>query len=368
MSNLRVACVFGQSGAASGLLPVLKEGGNEGWWIKTQAYGEATGTLQFEKLIFDSCDHTFGEDDAIRWLSNSDADIVLLGSDATRHVEKRVTRAAKALGIPSIMFVDFWSNYSARFEDEKGRSVPDAVAVLDEKMASSLERIAIARERLYVTGSPALEQALPYADLDPAQIRKLRIASDVSPDSVCVLFVSTPTDLSDYGNNLIDARPHSLLPALQDLANALGRCERLTNRTIQLIIRPHPRENASSFSAINFGRVKVRVETIRTGLDWVALSDLVVGLDTILLIEAMMARRPVLCLSYVRPLIPEVQSWAESSGGLVVAQEELATAVTSMFSAKPKVSQFEHRSYLESIAKGATKNIVSLVNQIAMGK
>lgn len=365
MSGLRVACVCGQSGAVSGLAPVLQEGGRGGWNIRVLAYGEAVGAFQHENVSMEMCEQSFGEKDAIRWLKEATPEVVLLGTDASRHVEKRVVRAAKELGIPSIMYVDFWSNYAARFEDNHGLNIPDALAVLDAEMASSMELFGIERERLHIIGSPALERASLLADLGSDKIHSLRTAADIPSDCVCVLFVSSPGSSMYHANNSTGTFSNdSLLNSIQELACALECCKELGNRKVYLVVRPHPREEISELTGICCGDVRIRVEKEGTGLDWVSLSDLVVGLDTMLLVEAMMARRPVLCLAYVRSLIPAVSSMAKSRDSLVNAKEELPSAIERVFSPESK-EPGDNVTRQQTFSHGATKHMIELVTQCA---
>ena len=363
MSGLRVACVCGQSGAVSGLAPVLQKGRRGGWHIRVLSYGEAIAAFRHENISVELCEQSFSENDAILWLKEAAPEVVLLGTDAARHVEKRVVRAAKALGIPSVMYVDFWSNYSSRFEDDKGRTVPDVVAVLDAEMETRLQTCGIDRGKLHITGSPALEKASLIADIDPTKVCSLRIAAGLPKECVCVLFVSSPSYINYVSGSVSEDRHNSVLNPIMELASALDSCKELWNRKVYLVVRPHPREDVSAFNEIRFGNIRILVEKEGTGLDWIAHSDLVVGLDTMLLVEAMMARRPVLCLAYSRPLIPAVSNIAKSMGVLVCEKENLLSAMSQMFSAD-STGLVDNTSIQQILFSGATQRMIALVTEI----
>lgn len=360
MNCLRIVCVCGQSGAAAALLPVLRMGVNKyGWVASVKTYGEASSVFVNSGFTVETCGAEFSEAASIDWLNSFCPDVVLVGSDAGRHVEKHVIRAAARIDVPSIMFVDFWSNYTARFIDKKGAVLPDAVAVLDTKMAEDLITQGIPGEHIYVTGSPALGQAvIELETYDEIQRVRLRRQVGVEEEEICVLFISTPGTKEDYGDEpLLSGQPHSLFTIVEDVIESLTHSVLLDKKKIHLFIRPHPRESVSSFKGLMSEHLRVSTSRESRTFDALIIADLVIGLDSVLLIEALMAGQKILCLDYVRSLNESVRLLADSTNVLVKTPDLLLTMMEHcLTSGKNDLSQSQY-----ALVNGATERLVKLV-------
>jgi hypothetical protein len=360
LNRLRVACVCGQYGAAIGLAPVIRKGIDlHGWKATVLTYGEAAAAFQAEGIPTSSCDNNFSVTDATDSLSRIAPGVILLGSDASRHVEKIFIRAAASLQIFTIMFVDFWSNYKARFADQEGSVEPDIVAVVDACMAADVKGAGIPSDRVRIVGSPSLEREVRIVEDYGAGTRNaMRIARNIATNTACVLFLSSPTSELDYGDlPHLESRKHSLWTFLDGLAKDLSDISRQIKREIYLMVRPHPREGVSSFKDIDSRIIQVDVSADLSPLAALCIADLVIGLDTMMLLEALLSNKAVLSLDYVRPLNGVVRALIDSTGGLVLSKEELPFAIRRCLDDDHPVQL----TPIQDLARGATDSMVDLV-------
>ncbi|MFH0780868.1 MAG: hypothetical protein V2B20_02805 [Pseudomonadota bacterium] len=332
MSGSTIACICGQSGSAMGLVPVIRSVVDlHGWESSVLTYGEATAVFKSEGIRATACSNIgLSVSEASSWLKEQNPLVILLGSDASRHVEKSFIRAAAGLRIPTIMYIDYWSNYERRFTDLVGMAVPDRVAVIDECMATDIMAVGVSSARICIVGSPALENvSKAVASVDSLHRKNMRIANNVSDDSICILFLSSPDSELDFGDKpLLEKRQHSLFAVLNDVAKILADIGRSISSKIHLIVRPHPREATSSFQEVDAGGIQFTVSSQSTSFEALCIADLVVGLDTIMLIEAILAKKVVISIGYVRPLNKAIKSLMALNGAFVSSRSELSAVLT----------------------------------------
>ena len=58
----------------------------------------------------------------------------------------------KERGIPTLSIVDFWSNYTERFD-----TLPDKIAIIDEQMRQEMLAEGFPDDKLVITGQPAFD-------------------------------------------------------------------------------------------------------------------------------------------------------------------------------------------------------------------
>jgi hypothetical protein len=364
---LRVASLCGQSGAAAALAPVLLAAAAEAAWeVRALAYGESGTVFTAHGLAIDRCDASFNFADATRWLTGRLPDVVLLGSDGVRNAEKETLRAARQLQIPSVTFVDFWSSYAARFEDARGRALPDAIAVLDRRMAREVAALGIPSSLLHITGSPALERALEMGKAIGGPREALRRSLGLPEAGRCVLFVSSPSSALDCGElPALSGRPHSLRATVQGLAAALDGLAASDDGATSLVIKPHPRESPSSFLGLQGDRLQIVVSARDVPPpDLLSVCDLVIGLDSMLLLEALLARRAAIALDFVRPLVPAVRDLMQRCGVLAGCRESLAGALHRALAGPVPAAAPD--PMLRDMAVGATGRMLELISATAM--
>ena len=90
-------------------------------------------------------------------------DLILTGTSAQDEknrnvIEQTIALAAKRVGIKSLAILDFWANYSLRFNDvftgEKFKFLPDKIAIMDEIAKETMINEGFDKTRLVITGNP----------------------------------------------------------------------------------------------------------------------------------------------------------------------------------------------------------------------
>lgn len=141
--------------------------------------------------------------------------------------DKRAVRLARDAAIPSIAFVDFWSNYAPRFADKRGAlHFPDCIAAVDEAACREMAALGFPQEKLTAIG-PLRLAGLPA----PAPGRK------------GILFVSQALE-EGYGGRQACRQRFGYCPedAFTCLHAAIQRLADGKALEIPLAVRFHPRE------------------------------------------------------------------------------------------------------------------------------
>jgi hypothetical protein len=213
---------------------------------------------------------------------NEQPKLVLTGTSAKPKLDLALWSHARANNIPTVAVLDHWMNYSERFADEQGsyRSAPDAIAVMDEVAYREMAASGCPTERLVVTGQPAFDE---FTNLTPEREQQLRHLSlrelGVDEGEMLLVFASDP-------------RAGRSLQLFLDAAQKSSM--RLPNR-LQVIVKLHPLETALVNDVVRRNRsFSVRALRHFPQLKLIAAADLVVGMDSVLLLEAaLMGKRAI---------------------------------------------------------------------------
>lgn len=209
----------------------------------------------------------------------------------SQNLEHFFLEEATVRGIPSLAVLDFWANYKMRFISSRtGQMIlPQKIAVMDECALREMSEQGIDSSRIVVTGQPAFDNATPSVTLTARQ------ELDISRKGLRVLFVSqTLIPGMDTSNPLYPGfTKRTVLP---DLLAALNLVQKKCKNRISLIVRPHPRETDETFDWIEAGNVNVQIVREGSSHELASTCDLIVGLNSILLMECCLMGLPVLSL------------------------------------------------------------------------
>lgn len=280
-------------------------------------------------------------------------------------LEKLFIEQARLLAVPSLTVKDFWSNYVMRFSDAAGRLcyVPDRIAVMDELARTDMIAVGFAPACLVVTGQPAFDDlAACRAAFGPEQRRAIRAGLPVEDDELFVLFASQPF-AEVYGSaakSVAQLGYHEGM-VLDALREALVQLARQHGRRVTLVIRPHPREKAEAFAAPADAGFRTLVSTGGDSRQFVMAADLVVGMTTVLLVEACYLGCPVVSL---QPGLRQPDCLPTNRSGLSRAAYTLAAIVplleemlfdpAARATARARLAHLAHEG-------GATRRVADLV-------
>jgi len=294
ISRVSIVTIAGDAGGAAALAPVLLRLQHEQTvTLNNFAYFQAPSVLAQSGV---PC-RVLGSRDVGRsrqLLEDARASLLLTATSVnTLELEKRFVMAARQAGCPSVGVLDFWSNYAARFADGDGglSCAPDVLAVMDERAQSALSDAGVASE-LTITGQPAFdllsERRQNFSEADRVAVRQ---ALGVQPADFLILFVSQALDdLYGDAKARLGFDQHDVRRLVIDTLASTRPA-----RPLILAIRKHPREAGIPSDEHHHALTIVHDGTLDRWSSTMA-ADLVVGMNSVLLLEASYLGAPVLSL------------------------------------------------------------------------
>ena len=219
-----------------------------------------------------------------------DAVALLLTATSVNGVdhERSFRRWASWSSVASVAVLDFWSNYSARFRDGSHGvlELPSAIAIMDARAHRAMVAEGFPAERLVVTGQPAFDAIGAFrAAWSETKRREARRLLSAEIGCKVVLFVSQP--LSEMATLLGSVgTPLDEREILDGVAASLEEIAATDAIEIVLAVRPHPRQQLDQSDLPHGSRVRVVLAAIGEPWPAVLAADVVVGMTTVLLVEA----------------------------------------------------------------------------------
>jgi hypothetical protein len=292
-----IVSICGDAGGAAALVPVLRElECDASVRLVAYAYRDGINTLRRAGLPVTELSREDAAS-AAALLADARAAVVLAATscNADNH-EQAFVRAAAVRQIPSVAVLDFWSNYACRFTDGDGRlCLPDLIAVMDDRAQRELCAIGVPVERVRITGQPAFDTLLASAHDAVSASPALR-ARLGGADALLVTFASQPLRAM-YARAHADPRflgydEQEVLAACIDAVTTVDLPEGMS---VRLIIKCHPAENRADFEQHASPRVQIASHDI-DARELAVASDLVVGMNSMFLVEACLLGCPVVSL------------------------------------------------------------------------
>jgi hypothetical protein len=219
-------------------------------------------------------------------------------SDIDENSDLELWRAADKAGLPSICLLDRADEVAARFKKGSGEPVfPDFIAVANEVMRAEAISRGLPRNRLLVGGDLRKAHVLAACRRLGSNDRDVaRRGWKAGKDHFCVLFASEcGREAASAGR----AQRFDEITALEELlawSSSDSFCRDVSaGREPRIVIRTHPRDRAGKYAAWTSERV-VLDNTERSAIPSILAADLVVGLESSLLEEALWVGTPALCL------------------------------------------------------------------------
>lgn len=211
--------------------------------------------------------------------------------------------AARAAGIKSAAVVDAAMNASERFSGGSGdplKFLPDYVFVTDDFTKTEFVNIGVPAEKVLVHGHPHFDSVLKHAEAFAGQAKQFR--EKYFPEAgrrPVLLFVSE-------GAKYLRARDpaYERRFSLRGSGNGAGRTEIVLEEVLfalkevspnpYLVLRLHPKDRLEYFSSYSSNFDKISVS--ENSLELVYAADIIIGSTSMLLTEAVLMQKPVLCI------------------------------------------------------------------------
>ena len=287
---LVIATVCGDPGGANALVPVLSLLESEpSVHLENYSYNEGEVILSRNGFDFTALSDRADENIAIDYLKKTEASILLTATSLNAvNWERSFFRAAKNLSVRSMAILDFWSGYRERFAEstEIELVIPDLLAVMDDRASTEAIRAGLPGSNIVITGQPAFDALSECRRLfDSVTELQLRDNIEAKADELIVLFVSQPLREMASSHGLSGQGFDEFL-VVREVLTALERIAQDTGFKIALVLRLHPREAIDSYDWLESQHIRILISIDGNSRDLVMCADLVVGMNSVLLLEA----------------------------------------------------------------------------------
>lgn len=199
---------------------------------------------------------------------------------------------ARAQGGSSLALLDSWYNLEPRFRHSK----PDYVGAIDKKQMEELEAIGFAKSQIIWSGHPYLSMLMK----NKAQLQQNADIAENDSDAFKVLYVSESItkDVKSGSNAAYGFNEFEVFDLILEAATILAK----KNQRISIMIKLHPYEDPTEFerkiaNIPLLPGVEIHIGSSTSDpLDLVLWSDMVIGISSMLLIEASVLGKPILSL------------------------------------------------------------------------
>lgn len=276
--------VFAGHDIASGeiLLPILRRARAEGHRVSLLAAGPT------DRLWRDAGEALVDDEQPLAAMSPDHRPALLVtGMSYHADFERLLWRAARVAGIRSLAFLDAWINFRPRLTLSDGSIIqPDAVGVIDVWSRQRFQRDTGFQGPLHTVGQPHLERLV-------AKLRPLR-QRQIGGGRKLAVFFTEPVAQHLRG---ADYPGYDQFSALTALSNAMAG-----HPGIDLAVKVHPKDSASDWLRwLAASGLRDRCRLTEDGTpELLATADLVVGMTTMVLIEAGLLGVPTLSVQIER--------------------------------------------------------------------
>lgn len=229
--------------------------------------------------------------DIASFIKKEKVDFIITGTSAEDLTEKFLWKAAENLNLPSFAVLDSWMGYKKRFHN-----LPTKILVMDRWARKEMAAAGIDRSKIVITGQPYFE-LLEQKKRNFVKNKNIKDNLGILKTNFVITFASEP-DCQDQGDDHLGYTAKTIFIAL---CRVLEKIASLTNKNIVLILKLHPKEKARRFDPISNrikerGKIKILVNQELHPWDLILASDLVCGMSSMFLIEAIFLKRPALSI------------------------------------------------------------------------
>ena len=300
-------------------------------------------------------------------LVNHDYVAVVTGTSSNDYTEKYLWKAAEIEGVFSIAIFDGWCNYGIRFSKWSVNTLdkytigedicflPTVICVADDYTKNKMVEEGIPEKSIIVTGSPHFDELLKKYDniskVDLIRYKKKEFGKKkiilFGSDNISDEYKDSETELY-FGYNE------------KTIFDEVDKCLSSREKSdFVLVIRPHPKEDATYWKE-RVKQIKKYMAIVDDQLplcDSILLSDIVISMFSIILIEACIIHKPILSVQIGRNMI---------ENPLVLEQMGLIDTIITEKGLKECLDQFFKGNIMPiswNYLKGSAKSILSIIEK-----
>jgi len=314
--KIKILAFAGQAGGAAALAPICRAILAEEWQL--QLLSKDPGSAFFRKEGMEPVDVPFFNPTALTELCEEKLqglpDLVITSATSLPFVdmtEKYLWRWGDERDIVTVGILDQWQNYALRFsglgDKDRLAYLPDYIFVMDEWAKKEMIEEGISEELIVITGQPAFDTVLKEHNDLISQRDNIKDELGISKQAAVVTFVAEALR-KDFGDAL-GYDEQTTLKFLGDTLNEISDCNK--NLEIEFVVKLHPENKYEKFEWIVSKWPVLKKQIIMGNISprkVIEVSDLVIGMSSILLVEAMLAEKTVVSLQLDSKVGPQLVS------------------------------------------------------------
>lgn len=291
-----------EAGGAAAIAPVCKAMVDEGWNLLLLGKDQGLEVFRNKKLpcidfpVFDDA----ALEDIVYHNLGSHPDIILTSASS---LPKEMTcryiwRWGQRHSILTVGVLDQWQNYALRFSGPNKSDhlayIPDFIFVMDEIARRVMAEEGIPLERIIITGQPAFDNIRDNFQLLIGEVDRIKGQLNIDGDYI-VTYVGE--SLQDAYGDTLGYDEQSVLEFLGDTLDNF--CSENMKSKICLIVKLHPENKYEEFESVMQKWPSFEKRIIAKELSTyqvIAISDIVVGMSSVMLVESILAEKPTVSL------------------------------------------------------------------------
>lgn len=238
------------------------------------------------------------------FLNTGKYNLVCTGTGFEDFTDRLIWKAARELGIKSIAILDHWINYHSRFTFDKPGELtkkseiiyPDIICVMDKYAEREMIKDGIPQEKIVITGQPYFNTIIDrYGKIDENAKNNIRTVFGIGRKDFIITFASEPL-LELYADPLYYG--YNEFTILDNIIKALDEISlKNSSKNIVLIIRLHPKNKRELFDEFIQKvkippNIKIVLENNLLPQELIAVSNIVIGMMSMFLIETAILEKP----------------------------------------------------------------------------
>lgn len=293
-----------EAGGARAVAPVCHAMIKEGWNVLLLAKDHSLNIFRDQGLECTDFPN-FDPDNLLKLVNKrfgSFPDIVVTSATSLPTIdmtEKYLWRWGNTNCIPTVGILDQWQNYALRFsgpgDKERLAYLPDHVFVMDDIAKMDMIKDGIPEERIIITGQPAFSGIVDEHKACLLRTGEIKKRFEI-PDGFTVVTFAAESLKKNFGGEL----GYDEQSTLRFVGDALkGICRATEDLKIYLIIKLHPENVYEEFEWAVQEWPSIGKRIIGKELsprETIAISDVMIGMTSIMLIEAILADKPTISL------------------------------------------------------------------------
>lgn len=325
-SEKKILAFARETGGAAAIAPVCKGMTDLGW--KVLLLTKDNGLKFFKKKDFNYVNFPNFDSNRLEELSflefGSLPDLIFTSATSLPFLdmtERYLWEWGKQKDIPTVGVLDQWQNYSLRFSgcshEEHLKYIPDNIFVMDALAKKEMIQAGLPEQNIVITGQPAFEVIVNECKKALLKVEGIKKQLNLAVSEIVVTFIA-----ESFKNNFGDTLGYDEQSTLMFLGETLAT---FVNLPIFLLVRLHPENVYEEFSWVMNKwpalRKKIIIDEL-TPCETVQVSDLVVGMSSILLIEAIIANKIVLSLQLNSKIPSQLAATKAGAIPFVVSEDD----------------------------------------------